>query len=450
MKKIYLSIFCLAVLLTSCEQNSDIIETETNNPLSEAVETLNFSWWCIVEDMESLQDWSHTYGTSLQDVSVKLMYEEEVLWESNTNESGRVTIPEQVVPAEGAFILFESPGYYPLVVQIQDERIPLWRVNLIRDTYPGIEGESILDADEYITLTGLLQNPSTSRETWYYITNADDELIGNSLSGPEVPKFYMTTLPGEQLFVHYNDVVCGDHGVVELGPFTESTDIGTLLDNSFDFSFSYDLVYLDNVNDCTTGDKLYGYDLFYKIDELTNETHGNSGFNIADCRSFDNPILLSIATQNPRKYVEHLVDHSPGQQTDVPDLQACEDDDTHFQYSAGALTGGGDVFTYANILGDGQLVLKQTEHELVDQNRSTLIIDGSTEGSHTGNLNVVVRNTSSSGSWSYINGIGGHDLGVNITSNDGMFVEGNFSGEIYDADEISLGTVIGTFKARIQ
>lgn len=450
MKNIYLTLFFLALVFTACEKNSDSTEMETTNPSSEPIETINFKWRVSVQEEESLQKWNYINNNSLQNVSVNLMFGGESLWEGNTDRTGGISFPEQVIPAVGAFFQFESPGYYPLIVQVEGETIPLWRVNMIRNTYPDINGEAILNAESYITLTGDLQDPSTARESWYYITNSDNELIGNSLVDPELPSFYMTTLPNEELFLHYN-VECGGDGVVALGPFTESTDIGALVDQSFDFSFDYDLVYLDNVTECDTETKLYGYELFYKIENLTYQATGNSGFNIPDCQSTAYPILLSVATQNPRKYVELTITHSPGQQSDVPDQQVCDVDDTFLKYTiGGGLTGGGDVFTYANILPDGQMVLKQAEHPLTEEHRFTILLDGSAVGSHACNINTVIRNVNSSGGWSQVNGLGGYQLSATVTMNDGVFVEGTVSGEVLDSEEVSLGIILGTFRARIQ
>lgn len=450
MKNIYLSFLLLAFLFTSCEKNSDLLETTTNTPSSEALATIDFSWWVIVEEEESLHNWGGLYGTSLSNVSVKLMFMEDVLWEDNTDYSGRVTFPEQTVPAEGAYFLFETSGYHPLIVAIEGETIPLWRVNMVRNTYPNINGEAIKDADSYITLTGLLQDPSTAREAWLYITNSDNEIVGNCIIGPEVPRFYMTTIPGEDLFLHYN-VVCGGDGVVPLGSLSESQDIGVLVDQSFDFSYDTDLIYLDNVTECSTDEKLYGYELLYKVDDLTIQAGGNSGFRIPDCYTMDYPILLSVATQDPRKYIELTINHTPGQQTDVPDQSACDDDDTFLSYTIGGNSpGGGDVFTFANILPDGHVVLKQAQTSLNDDSRFSMVLDGSTTGSHNSLVNIVVRDYITTNSWTSINSLGGNGLNVTITTNDGTFIEGTFDGEVMDTDEVSLGIMEGNFKARIQ
>lgn len=450
MKNIYLSIFTIVLLLTSCQKNSDITETINGSPSSELISTIDFEWWVIVEEEESLYTWGDLYGNSIHNASVKLMFMGEVLWESNTDDSGRINFPEQPVPAEGAYFQFEAPGYYPLIVQVETESIPLWRVNMVRNTFPNINGEAILNAEKYITLTGQLQEPFTARESWYYITNSNNEIIGNALSGPEVPSFYMTTLPNEELFLHYN-VECGEDDVISLGSFSESTDIGILLDQSFDFSHGYDLVSLNNVTECSTGIKLYGYELFYKEENLTFQAGGNSGFNIRDCQPAAYPILLSVATQNPRKYVEVTIMHTPGTQSNVPDQEVCEDDDTFLEYLIGNnMPGGAQVFTYADIQDDGQMVIKQTQNSLTKENRFSMVLSGSTPGSHQCNVNIIVREEFATGGWTNINGLGGHAINATITMNDGEFVEGTFSGEVLDTGEVSLGIMEGTFRARIQ
>ncbi len=451
MKYIYLSLFFLGFCFTACQKNSDIIDNVIEEPTTEPITTIDFSWWAIVEEEKSLKSWGGLSNNSIHNATVKLMFKGAILWESNTDKDGRFTFPDQLVPAEGAYFLFEAPGYYNNVVQIEGETIPSWRVHLMRNTYPNIQGELLTDAESYITLTGILQDPSSSRETWYYITNADNELIGTSLVGPEQPRFYMTTLPNEKLFLHYQPVYCGDGGVVELGPFSESEELGSLVDQSIDFSHDYDLVTLSNITDCN-GEKVYGHNLFYKRGELTLQVGGNTAVNISGCGSTAYPILLSVATQNPRKYVEVTVTHTTGQRTDAPDQIVCDiDDDTFLKYNVeNGSEKGGDVFTVANILPNGQMVLKQAEHSLNDGNRLTMVFDGSAIGSHTCDFNLVVRYYTATGSWSNGNSLGGSELSATITKNDGTFVEGTFSGEVMDTEEVSLGNLVGSFRARIQ
>ncbi len=450
MKNIYVCLIFLVFVLTGCQKDSDIIESVSNNPTSELISTMDFSWWVIVQEEESLNHWGDLYGNSIHNASVKLMFKGEALWVSNSNESGRVTFPEQAVPVEGAYFLFEAPGFYPLVIEVQGESIPLWRVTMIRNTFPNINGEAISDAESYITLTGLFQDPSTTREAWFYVTNSDNELIGNALTGPEASSFYLTTLPNEDLFLHYN-VECSEETVIFLGSFSESQDIGVLVDESIDFSFETDRVFLTNIRDCVTEEKLYGYDLFYKKGNLTIQSGGNSIFDVPNCETSNYPILLSVATQNPRKYVELTINHTPGQTSNAPDQKACEDDDTFLAYAAGtSLAGEGSVFTFANILPDGQMVIKQADHSLTENRRVTMVFTGSTTGSQNCNLNIVVRKESGSNGWSYVSGFGGHELNATITKNDGVFIEGTFSGEVMDAEEASLGILEGSFRARVQ
>ncbi len=449
MKYIYISIFFLVFCLTACQKNSDVTNTLTGTPSSEPISTIDLSWWANVEERESFRQWNdiHTYNY-IHNVSVKLMFTGDVLWESNTNETGGFRFPEQPVPAEGAYFLFEAPGYYNNVVKVEGESIPKWQVHMMRETFPDINGEVLTDAESYIVLTGQLQEGTRLRETWFYITNADNELLGTCMVGPEFPTFYMTTLPNQELFLHYN-VACGG-GVIPLGSFSESKDIGNLLDESFDFSYDRDQVYLDNVTDCSSGTKLYGYDLFYKEDNLTFQAGGNSGFHLRDCQPMEHPVLISVATQNPRKYVELIFTHTPGQRFDVPDQKVCEDDDTFLKYTVGGSAAGGDVFTFANIQPDGQMVIKQAQSSLTDENKFSIVFDGSATGSHKSNVNVVIRKYNSSNGWSYINSLGGYQLNSTITMNDEEFVEGTFSGEVMDTEEVSLGNLEGTFRARIQ
>ena len=450
MKYIYLSAFFFVLCFSACRKNSDIIEPVVEEPTTEPVPTINLSWSAHVTEMEGLWRWGDFLDNStLHNVSVKLMFKGNVLWESNTDRRGGFSFQEQPVPAEGAYFLFEAPGYHNNIVQVQGESIPLWRVHMIRNTFPDVKSEKLTGAESYITLTGQLQDPSTLWEAWFYLTNADNELLGTSVVDPENPSFYMTTLPNEELFLHYN-VDCGGD-VIALGSFSESENIGPFVDQSIDFSIDFDQVSLRNVNDCSTGTKLYGYDLFYKQDNFTFQAGGNSGFSIFDCQFVNHPILLSVATQNPRKYVEVAITHTSGQRTIAPDQEACEDDDTFLKYRIGpGAEEGGDIFTVANILPDGQMVMKQAEHPLNGDNRLTLTFDGATTGNHNCDLNLVIRYYNSNNSWSNGNSLGGHMLNAIITKNDGTFVEGTFSGEVLDTEEVSLGNVEGTFRARIQ
>lgn len=456
MKNTYLSLLLLVFCLTACQKNSDVIETNSETPTPALVTTVDLEWRASVVEEESVRRWRDNIGTQtiLQHVSVKLMFMGDVLWESNTDRFGTFEMPEQPVPAEGAYFLFEAPGYYNNVVAVESDVIPIWRLNMMPIPSPDIQGEIITDAESYITLTGQLQDPSTARGYWLYLTNAADELVGTMTISPEDPNFYLTTLPDEDLFLHYN-VECGGDGVIPLGSFSESTDIGVLLDQSFDFSHDWDLVYLDNVTD-SAGDKLYGYDLFYKEDNLTFQAGGNSGVQVRDCQPMGYPILLSVATQDPRKYVEFSITHTPGQQTDIPDQMVTEDDDTFLQFIVGNdPTNGGEFFTYANILPDGRMVLKQTSINPNEyKNKFALVIDGNTTGSHNSNANVEITKYTPSGtsswSWDYENSFGGYEINTAITMNDGTFVEGTFSGEVLDKEEVSLGVLEGSFRARIQ
>ena len=451
MKYTYLSFFLLVFCLTACQKNSDVIDSDSETPTPALVSTIDLDWRASVVEEESVRRWRSIIGTQtiLHNVSVKLMFMGDVLWESNTDQYGSFEMPEQPVPDEGAYFLFEAPGYYNNVVAVESDELPIWRVNMMPITFPNIQGEAISNAESYITLTGQLQETLTARRQWFYLTNANDELVGTATVNPEFPRFYMTTLPDEELFLHYN-VECGSDGVISLGSFSESTDLGNLLDQSFDFSYDNDLVYLDNVND-SSGTKLYGYKLFYKADNLTFPSTGNSGFHVRDCQSSPHPVFCSVATQNPRKYVEMTVTHTSGQTTYIDDQTVTEDDDTFLHYTIGnGPADGGDIFTYANILPDGRMVLKQTSSSSSDEKKFAMVFNGSTTGSYNSIVNVIIKIDLPSGGYSYGNSLGGYELNATITMNDGKFVEGTFSGEVMDTDEVSLGVLEGNFRARIQ
>ena len=153
----------------------------------------------------------------------------------------------------------------------------------------------------------------------------------------------------------------------------------------------------------------------------------------------EHPITFTVAVRSPRRYQETIIDYVSGT-TPTFDMTVCEVDDTYIKYTLGnAPEVTGDFFTFANILSDDELVIKQ--HGLTLGPNISFVCSGSTLGSHTSNV-------------FFYDGIpivlGGYQINTTITMNDGEFLEGTFNGEVFDENEESLGILDGSFRARIQ
>ena len=436
MKYIYLTFLVFIFCLTACKKNTEVIKTNEEILPPDEIPTIDLEWSATIGEQNSVWNWSQDIG-KLHNVLIQLIYDGIVLDETNTNGKGEFSFPNQPVPEEGAYFQFKSEGYYNTVIKADDSVNDITRLMMLPNTFPNINGEAISDGGPYITLKGKLQEPTGARFIWLYLTNANDELVGTALPKGDGTSFTITTLPDKDLFLHYN-TECYPEGIISLGSFSEDTDLGTLLDQSFDLSITSRNVELQNVYDCT-GNEISDYHLFYKRDGLTHPGATNSNIH-PECRWLAAPVIATVVTQDPRKYQEKTINFSTGS-TPTFDMTVCEDDDTFIHYTLG--NGSGEMansFTTANILGDGRLVMRQRGFD--NDRRFTFIFPESTVGSHT--CKVI----------SYSSGLeidlGGNQLNATITLNDGEFVEGDFSGEVWDADEASLGILEGNFRARIQ
>lgn len=433
MKYLNLAIVLLAVSITSCKKNIEVVNIKEEIPPAEQVPTIDLDWSAKVGEQNSIWNWSQDIG-KLQNVSVQLIYDDVVLDATNTNGYGAFSFPSQQVPEEGAYFQFEAAGYYNTVIQADPFVNDISRLIMLPIGFPNINGEAISNGGPYITLRGKLQEPTGARFIWLYLTNANNELIGTALPNGDGASFTLTTLPDEELFLHYN-TECHPEGIIALGSFSQDTDLGILLDQSFDFSFISRDVELLNVYDCS-GNTISDYKLFYKRDGLTHPGSSNSNIH-PECRWLAQPVIATVVTQAPRKYQEKIINFTPGS-TPTFDMTICEDDDTFINYTLGnSTTVIANFFTSANILNDGQLVLRQKG----DDRRFTFILPDSTLGTYE--CKVI--------SYSGLEiDLAGLQLNASITWNDGEFVEGVFSGEVFDALENSKGILDGSFKARIQ
>lgn len=435
MKNINLLFFLFVLFLASCQKNQDVLESDEKIIDTSETAIIDFSWRASVYDPESVMHYKENY-IALHNVTVKIMSRGVVIAQTNTSEAGIFEFDNILVPND-AYVLFESPGYHSTVVKVNEESMG-WRLFMIRNTNPDITREIITTNENYIQLDGRLQELSSGREMWAYVTNDKDELVGTSSLMGDLTPFRITTLPGEELFLHYG-LKCFPVNVIPIGSFTEDEDLGALLDQTQDFSFDYGYVALTPVNDCN-GNEVFNNNVFYKVNGETMAAGGNRGVNIKDCY-LDQPVLITVTRRQPRKYQEKLVGFSPGSVREDIEIALCEDDDTFVHYTIAGRETQSDIFTFANILSDGRLVIKQPGNDLFNDINLSMVSKSAVEGNTKGDVLFY---------FSYVNSHGGNELDFNITKNDGEFVEGTVSGELFDTEEISQGNFEATFRARIQ
>lgn len=438
MKYTNLSFLLLVFFLVACEKNSDLTNSSSEFPPSIMVPNTDLTLSGAVAEHSSHWYWTTGYF-QLSNVSVKIMFNGGTLDETNTDETGNYEFPTQPVPNEGAYLLFESPGYYPNVVKLDSLSSSIFGINLIRDNFENISGEAISGGGPFVKLTGTLQSPSEARFPMFYITNSANELVGSAIPVDDFTDFTITSLADEELFLHYQ-VDCSPIGVVSLGSFSEDMDMGVLLDQSYDFSHDNAGGFFSQVYDCP-GNLISDYSVFFKRDGLTLHSWGTAGFGGNECEFLAHPLIVTLATQNPRKYQEQIINYQPGQNLFF-DMTICTDDDTFIKYT---INNGAevtpDLFTYANVLPSGELVLKQKDPDYDNGTDITFIISDGNTGNTTSN--VLFYN-------GYTTFLGGNGLTTTITMNDGEFIEGTFNGNAFDGYETSLGTLEGSFRARIQ
>ena len=441
MKYITLSFFLITLILSSC-RNEDSIITEEILPVPEEATIVEI--YGFVTEQFSLFS-PYISRQRLNNVSVRLMHEGSMLNEVNTDETGRFAFEEQLVPLGEAYLIFEAPGFYKNVARIDSiAAYENFNYILIRKTFEALSGDAINEEGPYIRLTtGPAHRDFLA--PLYFITNTNNELIGANQQYVEAPFFEITTLASEPLLFHHF-TECGTQ-TIEMGPFSEDTDITAFLEElTFDDKSRKSI--RATVFDCAGAElDREAFELFSKGSELTIRSANSNLANIGklNCLIDNSPTtLVSVVTQNPRKYAEATVDFSSGQE-DI-EITICEDDDTYLNYSIG---GGAEIvpnlFTYANILPNGHLILKQTDPVYPDGTHIAFQVFSSVEGINT--LGDVLFNNPPLGSTNVA--IVGQEIEVTINLNDGDFIEGTFDGTIYDAFESSLGNLTGTFRARI-
>ena len=161
---------------------------------------------------------------------------------------------------------------------------------------------------------------------------------------------------------------------------------------------------------------------------------------VETCQLEEDPeARITYVHTSPRSYGDQDIDYTPGQVIEHS-ISTCSSDNTFFRYSIGSAAFDPELYTFADILPDGRTILKQVDPTLVGPLFTGIELSGSTLGNHLGDVRLY-------GSQGIK--LGGDRLNVEITSNDGNFIEGNLNGEAFDPFEVSLGTFSGTFRARI-
>ncbi len=438
MKYINISLIFLLVFLMACQKDIDLTDTQEEVSPPELVPTMDLTLEGSVGEYGSLWHWTNR-NFALANVTVKLMFSGGLIDETNTSETGSFSFDTQPVPIEGAYLLFESHGYHNNVVKVDTFSNSIFGTNLLKETFPGINGEVITNGENYIKLKGTLQDPTTAHIPLYYITNADNELVGTATPVDDFTDFTITTVPDQELFLHYK-VDCYPNEVIPIGSFTEDTDLGILLDQSIDFSTTFASGFFSTIYDCP-GNEINDYSIFFKNNGLTEHSWGTAGYAGNECDFLAHPVIVTLVTQNPRMFQEKIIDYSTS--TDFFfDMTICTDDNTFIKYSLG---GGAEVtpnlFTYANLLPTGELLLKQKDPDYDNGIDRTFLVSDTNPGIHTSDL--VFYN-------GFTTFVGCNQIETTITMNDGEFVEGTFIGDAYDGFESSLGTLEGSFRARIQ
>ncbi|MDA8693110.1 carboxypeptidase-like regulatory domain-containing protein [Saprospiraceae bacterium] len=444
MKYITLSLLSVLIIFSSC-RNEDDIFTEEISPEPTEVESRIIEG--KVSESFSVYASLTTKGQNLPNATVKMMYDDIELDRENTDAEGRFAFEEQPVP-EDAYLIIDAPGFYKNVRNIRTltPNVLPFIITLIRQNFEGLSGDDIDDLSPYINLYGGSAG-FRDLQNIYFITNANSELIGADNKLFEGGHLEITTKANEPLILHYH-TECSDQKI-EIGPFSEDTNIRDILEE-FTIDISRPEGVIINAFDCEGG-TLSNEDhiTFSKVNGLTK--WGSSVFHLSkiytdQCLIDTDPVvLISSVTKDPRMYGETSYNYLSGEEQ--VDIDLCEEDDSFINYSIGGeIEVVPDLFTYANILPDGSMILKQRESIEYEGRNITFQINDSFEGANT--TGGVIFNNVIQGDGSVE--LEGRQIAVNINMNDGKFIEGTFDGPVIDAFESSLGNLRGTFRARIQ
>lgn len=446
--KHYICYFLLLhlVLFSACQPNEDITTIEYD-PL-ESVEVTEmtiegsviepFSYFSTVANLRRIHN-----------ATVQLIYEGEVLDEAYTDERGRYAFPPQLVPVEGAYLLATAPGYYPGSYKVDSFAIDFlghgyFGFYILRETNENFAGERITSDEEKVVITGSLQSPSEADACVFYLTTNDNELAGVYASDLR-PDFAITTLANTELKLYYRYRDCEVFEPISLGPFSENTHVGVLLDE--DEPLVMPSVTIEGVANTCDGDPADGYVLINRNHRTIYNIGGlNDGqfWGFTEGCQFDTSpkITVTAITTDPRRYGEVTMNYTPGLALN-PAIDICTEDDTYFHFS---IDSGEEYtvseFTVANILPDGRAIVKKMASDRFFNIIFSLEIAGTdADTDYLGNL-VCYQGVSTLFSV--------EDVVVHIDSNDGEFLEGTINGIAVSSFEETLGDITASFRARIQ
>lgn len=440
MKYLTQSLLFIIIIFTSCK-NEDYIISEEIGPSAQSAVLIQLEGFVA----EEFSDLHYNSGRqSLSNVSVRLMHEGVELDKVNTDDNGKFIFPEQAVPIEEAYLILSAPNFHKNVSKLNNSITGnnFSSHTMIRKTFEGLTGDAIKDDGSYIRLIMGLADFDNITPMVYYLTNKENELIGAARHFVESLHFDITTLANEPIILHYL-TECSDQSI-EIGPFSEDTDISGLLSEIMFDAKDWDRLEA-TAYDCD-GELLTAahFDFFIKIDELTSWFNNGSGATLIHrpiCQLERFPDLeVSLVTKSPRRYGTGSYNYLSGQ-VDIPAVTICEEDDTYFNYNLGGIEEKPELFTYANVLSDGTIIIKQKGSEFPSGNEVALQILNNDFGA-----TLDIRNLAFVTSDFRING---HGMSVNITLNDGEFIEGIIEGEVLDGYESGLGILSGSFRARI-
>ncbi len=428
---------CLALFISlffvSCE-NTDTTSVENSGPFPVTIPTVEREVFGYVKEVKSYFS-IELRSLFLSNVTVELRYEDQVLDEANTDLDGAFYFPEQVMPSEGTYLYYRAPGCYPGVTKIDDSYVNQSARYILSNKSSLVNGEAISNREEYITLTGELQNPINSSGGIIVITNSSNEILDVRATDMDL-SFRVTVVPGEEVFLHYL-VKCGSLAPVSLGTFTESTDVGVVYDPTYDLS--EDRVYADVYPvDCTGEEVTQGY-LLKTVNGQTTYYNEFLGY---PCSLLGDPDAY-VTYVNPltQEYGERNINYSSGTELDF-NMTICEEDETYLSLTlSNGLQYDFNLYTFANIMPDGRLFIKQVNSLFDIYDSIVFELNAATPGTTTANLRIL--------------GPGNKvfqqadNFTASITANDGDFIEGTFSAEIFDEFEQSLGVITSTFKARV-